>query len=410
MKINSLSMVAEDHADSTKNATAIYNVIKESLISKQVSSDRKLPLVYVIDSILKNVKGKYVSVIEVDARNWLSIVYQSLPEDKRVKFKKVYNLWREAGVFSETSWKIMGESFSILTPTNGGGPELDPKLEAAGINYGVRFMAESFISGISLSECVLSCCWFLFLSSQKDGGLLLMPKLRLAMQTILDDLQSDVQDELEKVSLERLASIDPDLLVKIKRTAEDSLRNGGASRSGGPTKAALEPDEILPFVADTRSEAAVQRAKAWEKVKIDSLKESHDILAGLRRVVMEESKSVKTYTQKEAIGMTNALGAAGAMASVLTTILERIRDDEKKAKSVASSKGATKIGASGAVSRGFFAIDKSLFTSEGIKKKNLAVVGMLYEIGLPFPSTTDGRRFATQLELSNHLDALFRKK
>jgi len=237
-----------------------------------------------------------------------------------------------------------------------------------------------------------------------------MPKLRQAMQAILDDLQSDVQDELEKVSLERLASIDPDLLVKIKRTAEDSLRHGGASRSSGPTKAAPEADDILPFLVDTRSEAAVKRAKAWEIVKIDSLKESHDVLAGLRHVVMEESKSVTTYTQKEAIDMTNALGAAGAMANVLTTMLERIRDDEKKAKSVASSMGPSKIGSSGAISRGFFAIDKSLFTSEGIKKKNLAVVGMLYEIGLPFPSTTDGRRFATQMELSNHLDALFRKK
>jgi len=145
-------MVAEDHADSTKNATAIYNVIKESMISKQVSSDRKLPLVYVIDSILKNVKGKYISVIEVDAINWLPIVHQSLPEDKRVKLKKVYNLWREAGVFSEASWKKMGASFSAVSPSNGGGLEVDPKLEAAGINYGVRFIAESLISALSLSN------------------------------------------------------------------------------------------------------------------------------------------------------------------------------------------------------------------------------------------------------------------
>ena len=62
-----------------------------------------------------------------------------------------------------------------------------------------------------------------FQNLQKDGGLLLMPGLRDAMQSILDDLQSDVQDELEKVSLERLAAIDPDLLVKIKQTAETSM-------------------------------------------------------------------------------------------------------------------------------------------------------------------------------------------
>jgi len=238
-----------------------------------------------------------------------------------------------------------------------------------------------------------------------------MPKLRQAMQLILDDLQSDVQDELEKVSLERLASIDPDLLVKIKRTAEDSLRNGDGSKSGGTARPNSEPEDVLPFfLADTRSEAVIRRSKAWESIKIDSLKESHDILAGLRHLVMEVSKSDTTYTQMEAISMTNALGAAGAMATILTTTLERIRDDEKKAKSISSSEVGTKIRPSGGVTRGFFAIDKSLFTSDGLKKKNLAVVGMLYEIGLPFPSTTDGRRFATQLELSNHLDALFKKK
>jgi pre-mRNA cleavage complex 2 protein Pcf11 len=230
------------------------------------------------------------------------------------------------------------------------------------------------------------------------------------MQTILDDLQSDVQDELEKVSLERLASIDPDLLVKIKSTAEDALRNGGASNSGVPANAAPEQDEIPSFLVDTRSATAIKYTKTWENLKIDPLKESHDIIAGLRHVVIEVSKSDSTYTQKEAIGMTNALGAAGAMAGVLTTTLERIRDVEKKAKSIASSDGATKISSSGAVARGFFAIDKSLFTSDGIKTKNMAVVGMLYEIGLPFTSTGDGRRFATQWELSNHLDALFKKK
>ena len=66
---------------------------------------------------------------------------------------------------------------------------------------------------------------------QKDGSLLLMPNLKEAMQSILDDLQSDVTDELEKVSLERLAMIDAALLIKIKQTAEDSLRNGSASGS-----------------------------------------------------------------------------------------------------------------------------------------------------------------------------------
>lgn len=229
------------------------------------------------------------------------------------------------------------------------------------------------------------------------------------MQTILDDLQSDVQDELEKVSLERLANIDPDLLVKIKRTAEDSLRNGGGSNSGEPKKAEADED-ALPFLIDTRSPEVIKRSKAWEGVKVDSLKEAHDMIAALRHVVMEVSIADTTYTQKEAIGMTNSLGAAGCMAEVLTTTLERIRDAETKFNANASAASGTKGGSSGAVSRGFFAIDKKLFTNDGLKKKNMAVVGMLYEIGLPFSSAADGRRFATQIELSDHLDTIFKRK
>lgn len=239
-----------------------------------------------------------------------------------------------------------------------------------------------------------------------------MPKLRQAMQTILDDLQSDVEDELEKVSLERLASIDPDLLVKIKLTAEDSLRNGGAAVVGSPSKAATaQPEEKLSFLVDARPPEVIARSLTWQNVKIDYMKESHDMIAALRHIVMDVSKSDATYTQKEAIAMTNTLGAAGAMASILTTALEQIRDEEKKLKSKASSGGTGgKSGAAVPASRGFFAIDKKLFTNEGIKKKNMAIVGLLYEIGLPFISSADGRRFATQLELSSHLDSLFKKK
>ena len=140
------------------------------------------------------------------------------------------------------------------------------------------------------------------------------------------------------------------------------------------------------------------------------MKESHDLIAALRHVVMEVSKSDETYTQREAIDMTNTLGAAGAMAAILTTTLERIRDDDKKTNKTSVSSGNKAGSSSVHAARGFFTIDKSLFTNEGLKKKNMAVIGLLYEIGLPFVSLSDGRRFATQWELSNHLDFLFKKK
>jgi hypothetical protein len=138
-------MVAEDHANSKPNARAIYECITQPLISKKVPSDRKLPLVYVIDSILKNVKGEFVSIIEQDAKKWMPVVYNAISETGRTKLKKVWILWKDSGFFQESSWKEMGTCFdsdgSIMAYTAGDtseGRTLSGKLKMAGITLAVR--------------------------------------------------------------------------------------------------------------------------------------------------------------------------------------------------------------------------------------------------------------------------------
>ena len=240
-----------------------------------------------------------------------------------------------------------------------------------------------------------------------------MPSLRNAMQEVLDDLQSDEQDELNKVSLERLAAIDPDLLIKIKQTAEDSLRNGSGPSSSGRTATSNEtkkPNDELSFLEESRSVATIERSNAWEKTSINFLKDSQDIIASLNHLVRESAGIDKRYTQAEAVEMTGALATAAVTATLLTNYLQQVKDLEdsrKKKKTTTSLTGGG--GGAQSAARSFFQIDKDLFTNDGVKKLNEAIVGLLYEIGLPFVSSADGRRFATQLELSQHLDALFRK-
>jgi CID domain len=149
--INSLSMVAEDHASSKANARAIYECITQPLISRKVPNDRKLPLVYVIDSILKNVKGEFVSIIEEDAKKWMPLVYNAISETGRTKLKKVWNLWKDSGFFQESSWKEMGTCFasdgSIMASTAGDtleGRTLSAKLKTAGITLAVRVTFSMF--------------------------------------------------------------------------------------------------------------------------------------------------------------------------------------------------------------------------------------------------------------------------
>jgi pre-mRNA cleavage complex 2 protein Pcf11 len=117
----------------------------------------------------------------------------------------------------------------------------------------------------------------------------------------------------------------------------------------------------------------------------------------------------KLYTQPEALEMTQILAGAYATATVLEATLEKIQQQTAQEKENGSqlSQG---FGLDRAHPRpGVLSIDKALFTNNGIKNKNDSVIGMLYEVGLPFVSSVDGRRFATQLELSKHLDVLFKR-
>ena len=102
-------MVAEDHADTKASAKAIYNIIRERIM--HCHKDNLLPLVYVLDSILKNVKGKFIEVIKVDVINWMSVVYRQLPKEQQAKLQKMWRTWNEFKIFDATSWKAMGECF-----------------------------------------------------------------------------------------------------------------------------------------------------------------------------------------------------------------------------------------------------------------------------------------------------------
>mmetsp|Transcript_16431 Transcript_16431/g.41206 ORF Transcript_16431/g.41206 Transcript_16431/m.41206 type:complete len:562 (-) Transcript_16431:69-1754(-) len=390
VKINTLSMVAEDHAESYKNAELLYNIIRESLISTIIHCDRKLPLVYVVDSILKNVKGEFIPIVEKDASNWFPVVYRALPEEKRVKLEKVWNLWNKGStsVFNKDKWEEMGRCFS------------EKSSGASNAENDSTISAELSTTGLSLG---------------KDGRLVLVPALRGAMQKILDEIQEE-ENEMEKVSLERLAAINADLLIQIKENAESSLRTGNNSNSNNESSDAPMSSKTsdLDFLIETRPPEILNRSKTWEKLNTsEGTKDARDIVANLHKLVRESTNIEKRYTQQEAMEMTRALSTVSVTATLLTNTLQEIKDESEKdrikSKMGSISSGNTNSSMPRSLAPSYFTIDKSLFTNDGIKKLNQAVIGLLYEVGLPFVSSGDGRRFATQLELSKHMDALFKK-
>jgi pre-mRNA cleavage complex 2 protein Pcf11 len=266
----------------------------------------------------------------------------------------------------------------------------------------------------------------IFDSQQKDGRLVMVPALRGAMQGILDEMQQE-ENEMEKVSLERLAAINANLLLQIKEMAESQLRNGvgnKSSSSGGDalpssmsssksTDGGMLIDDALSFLVETRGPEILNRSKTWEKLSLgENTKDARDVIASLHRLVRESTNIEKRYTQMEALEMTGALATVSVTATLLTNTLQQIKDESDKERIKSKMGSISNSGLNGmprTLAPSYFTIDKSLFTNDGIKKLNEAVIGLLYEVGLPFVSSGDGRRFSTQLELSKHMDALFRK-
>ena len=245
--------------------------------------------------------------------------------------------------------------------------------------------------------------------------------LRKEMQKILDELQNDIDNELEKVSLERLADINPDLLANIKQAAEDQLHGGNQStlnnnnNNGGMGSDANQDGQRDPmkpsYLVEVRSDDIIHQSKAWTKLELKYVEHSNDIIQKLKTCVKDGSSPDARYTQSDAIDMTHVLAAASAAAGLLSRALERRSSQEKKSNQKSKLPFATPGSGSGSTgTSGYSSIDKALFTNDGIKEKNLAFIGLLYEVGLPFVSSSDGRRFKAQMDLSKHLDKLFKRR
>jgi pre-mRNA cleavage complex 2 protein Pcf11 len=353
-------MVAEDHANSAKAAASIYRCIQQPLLKGPRES--KLPLVYVIDSILKNVKGKFTIIIQNDAKNWMPLVYTQINQDQKAKLKKTWNSWNQFNIFDEAPWREMGACF--LT------------------NDGVAQLAAT--SSASNGGIVRSA----------DGELQLNPRVRKQMQLLLDDAQSSVDNELDKVSLERLADINPDLLLTIQKQAEEVLAGGG--RNGHSDSSHKQQLHLMQPFAETRSSFSIQRSLEWNNLTLNHAETSKALIQQLQTLVDQQLFSEAKYTAEEALVMTTTLSAAATVAVHVQSFLDALETQQ----SMQPTKKKTKA---------FSMVNKENFTNAGVKERNENIIAMLYEMGLPFVSSSDGQRFATQMELSKHLDSLFKK-
>lgn len=384
LKINSLSMVAEDFSASAKMAKALYETIRTPLLSPSVPKENKLPLVYVIDSLLKNVRGKFIPIIAADAKTWMPVVFEQMSEEHRAKLRRVWDTWRVSRLFSEQNWEDMGICF----------------VEADGAAEAERSEAEARARAAGIGR-------------KADGSLDVSSDLRRQMQLLLDEAQSEGVDELDKVSLERLAEINPNLLAEIMSAAQDIVASGGGAgggsgatdkASGAASNGRWSPTVASANFTETRPDEIIARAADWDRLKLDHLEKGHQSISNLQHHVRVGCTEQRQYASEEEFqAQVGVLVSASASARYLTTMLEALKtqeDSKENAGADANTVGSRFTSGS---------IDKSEFTRLGVKKKNPSVIARLYDGGLPFVCASDGRRFATQLELTKHMDVLFKQ-
>mmetsp|Transcript_14887 Transcript_14887/g.21980 ORF Transcript_14887/g.21980 Transcript_14887/m.21980 type:complete len:400 (+) Transcript_14887:646-1845(+) len=265
------------------------------------------------------------------------------------------------------------------------------------------------------------------------------------MQALLDNMH-DGMDELEKVSLERLAQINPDLLANIKQAAlgivkssstatgnnhgggdVDDAGNAGGSNSTMQTSSnssggAAATVEII--IDPMRSQTDVELAAKWKKVRYVDSNTARNVVRDLQHTVRKQSSSIAENSKEEQLDVdVDLLVAASVTAHHITNMMQKLLDQ-------ATEKGKNKAintplpgGPIRSLNRSdsFLTktetqrhVDSTLFDTDGLSRDKDGqykwMVGRLYQQGLPFISSSDGRRFATQIELSHHLDELFRKR
>lgn len=183
MIINTLSMIADDYKDSLASATKLYEILRHRLLGCKVAE--KLPVIYVLDSILKNCKGCYVTIVERDASSssscgvgggggdtkttattpvapfWMATVHHQLASQppQQAKLQKVWRTWNEFRLFSDVAvWKAMGRCFTEA-PNSAVALQTPQFPAVAGISRTVRSLSLRSLSMRSFVHCMCAGGW-----------------------------------------------------------------------------------------------------------------------------------------------------------------------------------------------------------------------------------------------------------
>eukprot|EP00816_Leptocylindrus_hargravesii_P002500 CAMPEP_0196805444 /NCGR_PEP_ID=MMETSP1362-20130617/5207_1 /TAXON_ID=163516 /ORGANISM="Leptocylindrus danicus, Strain CCMP1856" /LENGTH=551 /DNA_ID=CAMNT_0042178359 /DNA_START=79 /DNA_END=1731 /DNA_ORIENTATION=+ len=385
VKINTISMIADDYQTIPTISKQLYGCMRAILVDqhREENPDIKLPLVYLLDSILKNVGGIFIDLAAKDAGIWMRKVFETVKDVDKSRLRRVHGTWRDAALFSEDKLKQMARCFV----------EADARTKQAAHEAVARKQNTERQRTAAVVDAALS------------------QSLQSQMLVLLEDLKRDMPDAAG-LTLDGLAEMNPSLYENLKATATDMMH-------GNTTNLDDSSQDHDPLIFLLKSEEEMERAKEWESVGFGILDSAagpahQDVqkwIDNLQRHVRIGSQTIAAEPDYDNIGdadvVKSILISSSVSAKYLTGMVEHYesvsRDSDKAV--IQPMRGLLMRQDSQSLRN----VDTSLFTTEGIKEKNAWVIGSLYDDGLPHVSKADGRRFATEIQLSKHLDYIFKK-
>lgn len=128
--INNLTIIAEENVA----ASAVIVRLIESRIAQvcpahvpfvpvhalistfQAETDKKLPVIYLLDSIIKNVGGVYLQLFSKNIINTFCNAFEKLDTNNRISMVHLLKTW--IGVFPQEQVSAIQEKISTLVPSN----------------------------------------------------------------------------------------------------------------------------------------------------------------------------------------------------------------------------------------------------------------------------------------------------
>lgn len=415
--IQNLTQMAERAPDSVKRP--IVDHMESVICDPHIKPERKLPLCYLIDSMLKNIGGVYIALFGENVVRWFPRAYEMVDAKAQFSMARVLGTWEQTRLFPEESLRqlrmlVGGEPAAALpfAPVVRGG-HYGPQTVSVPPVVPVETLAVQLPpppppppKSIPAEVQKLSTGHVAPPPPPPLAPLVTSGPLRPAVgsreyHSLVDACMADLlKDSIETLgydkvmTMEDLWRVNPELAMEFRTVAEAQVQQDHTVLPPATLSPTAASSTVQPMLVEKQSGKST--GLKHDKINLKGASEAaHIVVRSLDAAVAAPPEDVDQMV-------------AAVLPSVMT-IMERL----------GVIGGASQSGSTGNVKEeGSKSEDPRLkeWLKDTWHRYTLTqhstgdpAVHKLYE-GLPFHCKQDGQRFAKQGELDSHLDLLFKRR